>query len=352
MRQTTRRLLALLALMLLLFTGCAPKAGKAEANRYTASFLDLFDTFSQMILYCDTKEEANALAQDIHDELLNYHQLYDIYNAYENINNLYTVNQQAATAPVQVEQRLMDLLVFAKEMYKLTDGRVNVAMGSVLSIWHDYRTSGMDDPQSAVLPPMEQLTEAAKHTNIDDLVLDTENLTVAFRDPALKLDVGAVGKGYAVERVAQLLIERGVTNALLSIGGNVRTIGTHADGTDFRVAVENPDKHAENQTLLTLNLHDLSLVTSGSYQRYYTVAGKAYHHIIDPDTLMPSAYFWAVSVITQDSGLADALSTALYNLPIEKGKTLIDGLDGVEVLWVANDGTLIESDGFSALVAK
>ncbi|MEG2252374.1 MAG: FAD:protein FMN transferase, partial [Clostridia bacterium] len=223
-----------------------------------------------------------ALAQDIHDELLNYHQLYDIYNAYENINNLYTVNQQAATAPVQVEQRLMDLLVFAKEMYKLTDGRVNVAMGSVLSIWHDYRTSGMDDPQSAVLPPMEQLTEAAKHTNIDDLVLDTENLTVAFRDPALKLDVGAVGKGYAVERVAQLLIERGVTNALLSIGGNVRTIGTHADGTDFRVAVENPDKHAENQTLLTLNLHDLSLVTSGSYQRYYTVAGKAYHHIIDP----------------------------------------------------------------------
>ncbi|MEG0996289.1 MAG: FAD:protein FMN transferase, partial [Clostridia bacterium] len=149
-----------------------------------------------------------------------------------------------------------------------------------------------------------------------------------------------------------LLIERGVTNALLSIGGNVRTIGTHADGTDFRVAVENPDKHAENQTLLTLNLHDLSLVTSGSYQRYYTVAGKAYHHIIDPDTLMPSAYFWAVSVITQDSGLADALSTALYNLPIEKGKALIDGLDGVEVLWVANDGTLIESDGFSALVAK
>ncbi|MEG2252412.1 MAG: FAD:protein FMN transferase, partial [Clostridia bacterium] len=76
------------------------------------------------------------------------------------------------------------------------------------------------------------------------------------------------------------------------------------------------------------------------------------HHIIDPDTLMPSAYFWAVSVITQDSGLADALSTALYNLPIEKGKALIDGLDGVEVLWVANDGTLIESDGFSALVAK
>ena len=91
-------------------------------------------------------------------------------------------------------------------------------------------------------------------------------------------------------------------------------------------------------------------MTSGSYQRYYTVNGKQYHHIIDPATLMPATHVWAVSVVTKDSGLADALSTALFNLPLEDGKSLIESLPGTEALWVNWDGSMVMSEGLPSLL--
>ncbi|MDD3409756.1 MAG: FAD:protein FMN transferase [Eubacteriales bacterium] len=336
-------------LILLVVLSLLPMNGLAEVKRYEASFIDVFDTYSQVVVYTDDKDFAQSVAQLVHDELKSYHQLYDIYNEYDGLTNLKTVNDSAGVAPVKVDQKLIDLMVFAKEMYMLTGGRMNVAMGSVLSIWHDYRTEGIDDPEHARLPEMDALKAASAHTDIEGLVIDEAASTLYLTDPEMRLDVGAVAKGYAVERVAQTLIEKGVTSALLSIGGNVRSIGVRADGTVWRVSIQNPDLTAENQDLTKLSLEDLSLVSSGSYQRYYTVDGKQYHHIIDPDTLMPAEYFWAVSIITQDSGLADALSTALYTLPLEKGKALIDSLDGVEALWVTHDGEILRSDGFIAM---
>ena len=199
---------------------------------------------------------------------------------------------------------------------------------------------------------MADLQTAAQHTDIDQVIVDTQASTVYLADALMQLDVGAIAKGYAVERVAQDLIAQGITSALLSIGGNVRSIGMRGDGTSWRVNIQNPDLTAASQSITTLDLNDLSLVTSGSYQRYYTVDGKQYHHIIDPDTLMPASYTWAVSVITPDSGLADALSTALYNLSIDDGKTLLTNFPGVEALWVTLDGQLVRTDGFSTLAGE
>ena len=340
-----------LAILLSVWLPLVPLAAGASATltRYKASFLDVFDTYSEVIVYTQTETEAKAVLQQVHDELVTFHQLYDIYNTYEGVANLKTVNDQAGIAPVKVDARLIDLVLFAREMYAQTQGRMNIAMGSVLSIWHDYREAGIDDPQTAQLPPMDALTAAAAHTSMENVVVDEAASTLYLADPQMRLDVGAVAKGYAVERVAQDLLAAGVTSALLSIGGNVRAIGLRGDGTSWRVSVQNPDLTAANQGLMTLDLTDLSLVTSGSYQRYYTVGGKQYHHIIDPDTLMPAAYTWAVSVVTQDSGLADALSTALYCLSIEDGKALLAHFTGVEALWVQADGSLVRSDGFSTL---
>lgn len=346
-----RKILSLVMAMLLL-TGLLPSAALGETTRYKSSFFDVFDTYSEIIVYTQSEAEAQTALQNAHNELLAYHQLFDIYNSYEGINNLKTVNDQAGLAPVTVDQRIIDLLLFAKDMYAQTDGRMNIAMGSVLSIWHDYRTAGIDDPVNAALPGMEELQAAAAHTDISRLIIDDEANTVFLSDSAMRLDVGAVAKGYAVERVAQQMIADGVTSALLSIGGNVRAIGIRGDGTSWRVSVQNPDLTATDQTLTTVDLTNLSLVTSGSYQRYYTVDGKTYHHIIDPDTLMPATYLWAVSVVTEDSGLADALSTALFTLSVEEGQALLQRFPGVEALWVNLDGTLVRSAGFSALTAE
>lgn len=341
---------ALLLLMVLLLA--LPAMSDAEVNRYEASFMDVFDTFSQMVIYTSDKATAQTLAQEVHDELKAYHQLYDIYNDYDGVANLKTVNDNAGIAPVKVDKRLIDMISFAKEMYEKTNQRMNIAMGSVLSIWHDYRTEGIDDPASAKLPQMDALLAANAYTNIDLLIIDQAASTLYLSDPHMKLDVGAVAKGYAVERVAQLLISQGIDSALLSIGGNVRAIGIRPDGTPWRVGVQNPDLTAENQNLTKVGLKDLSLVSSGSYQRYYTVDGKIYHHIIDPDTLMPADWFWAVSVVTEDSGVADALSTALYTLPIEEGQSLIEAWDGAEALWVMHDGSVVRSQGFSSLAQE
>ncbi|MEA4999326.1 MAG: FAD:protein FMN transferase [Candidatus Limiplasma sp.] len=337
---------ALIVAGVLLWPALAPKA---EPIRYKGSFFDVFDTYSEVIIYAQDEATAQAELNTAHQALLQYHQLYDIYHDYEGVPNLKTINDQAGIAPVAVDRRIIDMLRFAIAEDVATGGRMNIAMGSVLKLWHDHRTAGIDDPENATLPAMADLEAAAKHTDIRDVILDDTAGTVFLADPQMRLDVGAVAKGYAVERVAQDLIANGVTNAILNIGGNVRSIGTRGDGTSWRVNIQNPDLSAENQSLMTLDLNNLSLVTSGSYQRYYTVDGQPYHHIIDPDTLMPSAYTWAVSVVTEDSGLADALSTALYTLSIEDGKALLAKFPGVEALWVNLDGSLVRTDRFDAL---
>lgn len=344
-----------LAVLIVLVVGVAllpQRSGTSDLVRYQTSFFDVFDTYSEVTVYAATETLAQAEADKAHAALVEYHQLYDIYNDYEGLANLKTVNDQAGAAPVAVDERIIGLLTYAKEMEQKTNGRMNIAMGSVLSIWHDYRTAGLADPESAALPSLAELQAAAEHTNIEDLIIDAEAGTVFLADPALQLDVGAIAKGYATEQVAQMLLADGVQNALLSIGGNVRAIGTKSDGSLWRVNIQNPDLTAENQSLFTLSLTNLSLVTSGSYQRYYTVDGKQYHHIIDPDTLFPAEYLWSVSVITEDSALADALSTALFTLPVEQGQALLANFDSVEALWVTPDGTETETDGFAALTAS
>lgn len=343
-----KRLLALMVCVLLL-TSCA---ASAETQRYTASFLDVFDTASQLVIYADSQEEANHLAQLIYSELLRYHKLFDQYNDWPQVTGVYEVNQKAAAEPVTVEAELFDLLRFAKDMAVLTDGKTNIAMGSVLKLWHQAREDGLNHPESAYLPDEDALKHAAQHTNPDDLVLDEEKGTVFFADPALQLDLGAIAKGYAVEQVAKMLEADGVNGVLLSIGGNVRAIGVRPDGTAFPVGVQNPDLQSEQNHIAIISLKNASLVTSGSYQRFYTVNGQQYHHIIDPATLMPARHLWAVSVVTKDSGLADALSTALFNLPLEDGQQLIASLPEAEALWVLMDGTLVASDGFQSLMIQ
>ena len=329
----------------LLWTALAPCAA-AECKRYETSFLDVFDTFSQVAVYADTQETAQEILQAVHDELKYYHQLFDIYQSYEGVNNLYTVNRNAGIAPVAVEQPLYDLLAFGKEMDAQTGGKTNIALGSVLSIWHEYRELGLADPEHAAVPSAEELYRAGEHTDIDRIVLNPETGTVYLADSEMSLDEGAVAKGYAVELTARKMETQGVDSLLMSIGGNLRSIGGKGDGTPWRAGVQNPDLTAAAQNLAVIDLTDAALVTSGSYQRYYTVDGKQYHHIIDPETLYPAEYNWAVSVWAADSGLADALSTALFAMSAEDGKKLVDGWEGVEALWIRRDGTLEYSDGW------
>lgn len=326
--------------------------GQADVQKYQLQFFDVFDTFSQITIYSDNKQLAQQVTADAHDVLLECHQLFDIYNDYPGLNNLKTINDMAGKAPVQVDDKLFELIRFGKEMYYRTDGRLNIAMGGVLRIWHDHREAGMADPAKATLPDMADLRAAAATANVDNIILDEENRTVFLADPNMSLDVGAIGKGFGVEMAARTIEASGATNVLLDIGGNVRAIGVRSENTPWRVGVQNPDLSSDQPYLTVTSLRDLSLVSSGDYQRTYTVDGKAYHHIVHPETLMPAEYFHQVTVLTRDSGLADGLSTALFLMPLEEGRALVDSLDGVEVMWVLMDGTVVRSDGFAAFAGE
>ena len=194
---------------------------------------------------------------------------------------------------------------------------------------------------------MEKLTEAAQYTDINKMKLDEENGTVTLEEPMMRLDVGAIAKGYAVEMAARSLEEEGITGYVINVGGNVRTIGKKADGTKWTVGIENPAEDAEDGYLAYLELAGESLVTSGSYQRYYVVDGKRYHHIIDPETLMPAEGYTSVSVVCKSSAQGDAFSTALFCMSLEEGMALVEQTPGVEAMWLTVDGTCHRSSGFS-----
>ena len=160
----------------------------------------------------------------------------------------------------------------------------------------------------------------------------------------MRLDVGAVAKGYATEQVCRAAQNQGIENVLVSIGGNVRAIGSK-EGDFWKVGIQNPG-NVEDESIPLLFFKGMSLVTSGTYERFYTVNGKNYHHIINPDTLYPAEYYTSVSILCKDSGMADALSTAVFNMPYEEGQALVESLPDTEAMWVFANGAIKKSSGF------
>lgn len=339
-----KRLAPLFLALCLLICGCSQPQATPTGKQYTATFLTLFDTVTTIVGTAGSEAEFQAIAQQVHDELLIYHQLFDIYNDYDGITNLKTINDQAGVAPVKADSAIVELLLDCKEYYSLTGGRVNVAMGSILQLWHEARTDGIRDPLNARLPDPTALESAAEHCALDALIIDEAASTVYLSDPEASLDVGAIAKGWATQKAA----EAAPAGLLISVGGNVCATGPkRTDGTPWVIGVQKPDNSGEN--LHTIYVSGGSVVTSGDYQRTYTVDGKKYHHIIDPDTRMPASYWRSVTVVCADSGLADALSTALFLLPLEQGQALAEKC-GAQVLWIDGTGGEFMTPGFREII--
>lgn len=338
-----KRLTALF-LLIILAAGLCP--AQAE-NKYSRTVYGYFDTVITLTGYTSSQEVFDAACDEALEELKTLHRLFDGYNSYPSLHNLWYINAHAGKGPVKVDERLFDLLIKCRDMQaKPGHEKVNIAMGRVLALWHDAREEG-------TLPDTDALSAASLHTDFSKVILDEKEQTVFFADSKIKLDLGAVGKGYAADRVKKILYDK-MPSFLINLGGNVYAADPPLDGRKkWGISVQCPDGvppvQPGSDRLDVLYARNLSLVTSGDYQRFMEIDGIRYHHLIDPSTLWPASHLRAVTVACESGFEADFYSTLLFLLPLEEGIALVEELPHVEALFVSADGSLTYSRGLQEL---
>ncbi|MBO4384661.1 MAG: FAD:protein FMN transferase [Clostridia bacterium] len=323
--------LLLLAAMALAFVSCTPRE-----QRFSMSWFDYFDTVITLTVYADDRAVFGEMSGKTGECFERYHRLFDIYNEYEGVNNLASVNRMAGEE-VAVDADVIELLMLGREYERLTDGALNIAMGAVLKLWHDARENAAKDPQNASIPDEDALRAAAQHCDIDKMIIDAERSTVTLLDAEMSVDVGAIAKGYAADRAADILKGYGCP-FLLNCGGAVLAYGVKPDGESWTAGILDP---SGTGFIETVDVSDTALSTSGSYLRTFSAGGRDYGHIIDPATLMPADKTVSMSVmIPADAGacFADALSTACFILGPERAAELLAAAEGAEGIFVGGSG--------------
>ena len=239
---------------------------------------------------------------------------------------------------VAVDMSTFELLMLAKELGEKATGALDVTMYPVVKAW-GFATKGVDDPGEAEhrVPPAEELSELLEHVDYRKVAVQDGTVTL----PAdMELDLGAIAKGYAGERAADLLRENGVTSALLNMGGNVQSVGSKPDGSPWRIGIQDPAGDT-GVYLGVLQLVDQAAVTSGGYQRYFEEDGIRYWHIMDPATGAPArSGLTQVTIVGDKGGLCDGLSTALFVLGREKALDYWRTYGGFEAILVDEDNTV------------
>lgn len=348
--------------LLLLMTGCNSSEEDPVYDKFTYTFFNTFDTVVRTVIYAENEEKANEYNAYIEKRFNELHKEFNKYDSYEGLNNIKTINENAGVEPVKVSDVLFDLIKISMEYSGKYTDETDISLGPVLELWSKYRdiNENLEHNEtydtSELLPSLEELEKAKEFIGTENIELDEANRTVFIKNPNSRIDVGATAKGYAVEVVANELKDMGCDSLLISAGGNVKSIGYPLDGIrgKWGVGIMNPDvlygTKDESNIVETIFVRDLSVVTSGDYQRYFIVDGKNYHHLIDKDTLFPGNFFKGVTVVHENSGLADFLSTAVFLMPYEEGLELINSIEGAECYWIFLDDSVKFTEGMKDIM--
>lgn len=316
-------LLTVLTLLVAVLAACgAPSQQKVVKTAF------LLDTEVSVTTY-DPK--SSAVIDECLDLCAQYEQMF---SRTDPDSELYALNAAGSAA---VSDELLSVIKTALSYCQLSGGRFDITMGGVSALY------GFSSSAPAV-PTAADIQEQLSHTGWENIVIDGN--TVTLTDPEAVIDLGAIAKGYIADRLAELLVERGVTSAIIDLGGNILCVGSKPDGSDFNVGIQFP--YEDSSTIIaTAKLSNMSVVTSGVYQRYFEEDGVTYHHILDPDTGYPIRNnLLSVTIISEKSVDCDALSTTVFALGLEEGMELVDGLDGVWAAFITEDFEVHYSQGF------
>lgn len=320
-----KQILALVSSIVFLLCGCSSSSqGQLE---YTDT---LFDTVISVTLY-DTSDK------DILEECKSLCQTYDkLFDKNQEESDIYKINHSNGHA-VTVSDDTIALLETGIYYSDLSDGAFDITIGSISNLW-DFKS------EEHKIPETSEIKHAKAHVDYENLILH-EN-TVQLKDPDSMVDVGAIAKGYIADRLKDYLEEQGVQNALINLGGNVQTIGSKPDGSDYNIGIQKPFDES-GLPITSVAISDQSMVTTGIYQRYFEANGRLYHHILDPNTGAPCENnLYSVTIIADSSLTADALSTTCYLLGYEDGMHLINQLEDVDAVFITDDNELHYSENF------
>lgn len=318
----------MLLITILLLNGCSNK------ENYYSYDMFYMDTYINIRIFDIKESDKDKIFKDIDNLYKEYHKLSNRYEAYDNVNNVYYLNNVLEqNREVEIDSKLYDLINLGVSYTVDTKGVINVALGNVIDVWKKYRDS------KTGIPTLEELNNSGS-INIDDIILDNNTY---MKTSDVKIDLGFIAKGYVTELAGKKLESLGYNKYIINAGGNVK-VGDHYDKSKYNIGIENPTDTSKIYKVITGN--NISVVTSGGYQRFYLYNNKKYSHIIDTTTLFPPNYSYAVSIIGSNSSNCDLLSTYMFLLPIDEGIKYINKLKDVEAIWYGIDNKIYYSEGF------
>lgn len=305
----------------------------------------LMDTLVSIKVYGSDQEKLKLAVTEAYAEMRRIAELADGFAQPETAafgsSDVCRVNSQAGNKPVKVDGDTMAMLLLAKKYCQLSEGAFDVTIGPVMDLWG----FGGKNPQ---LPAPDRIKAALALVRDQDLVLNETDGTALLRREGMKLDLGAVAKGYATEKALQVLKKHGIEKALIDAGGNIRVLGRNPHDAPWRIGIKDPRR--ANAVVAALPLEDASAVTSADYYRGFEKGGKRYHHILDPRTGYPAGQSMTVTVVTRDAGLADVLSTVFFVLTPEKALQVAEKMPGVDLFLVTADGRILHTPGLRSKV--
>ena len=339
MQDKINKIIWIIILFLTIIFGIVFIIDKNRKKEYTSKFYYM-DTYIYVKLYSKDINKANEALKEVENIYKEYHELTDRYNSYNNVNNIYYIkNNDLEDEFIKIDKKLYEVIEYGIDAYQKSNGLVDISMGNVIDIWKKYQNNKNG------VPTKEEL-EKVNTSSINDIVLKDGN---KIKNNHVNIDLGSISKGYTTSLVGEYLDSIGIEEYLINAGGNV-LVGNHYNNSTYKIGIEDPDN--KNDIFTVLKGNNISVVTSGGYERFYEYDGKKYHHIISPKTLYPTDYMKSVTIITSDSALADLLSTTLFLMNIEDGKEYINSLDNVEAIWYTNDNEIELSNSAKKYVYK
>lgn len=250
------------------------------------------------------------------------------------------LNNFAGKDDVTLSRETFKLLEKGKYYGEISKGKFDITIGPLVKLWNI-------DTENAAVPDLGIIKKKLPLVDFNKLELDENKMQARLLNKGMMVDLGAIAKGYAADEAARILREAGINSAIVNLGGNILTVGKKPDGSLFRLGLQDPDK-PRNENMAVVKLANQSLVSSGTYEKYFEANGKRYHHIIDPETGYPAENgLVSVSIITEKSIDADALSTSIFLLGLEEGMSLTEELNDVEAIFVTNDKKVYLTSGIS-----